>query len=519
MRKSGARPSTTNLLSHQEQRSSRSRSGAAAADGSASDAAPAVAVMRKEGVEGTSAAAGGDVEAAGGAGAARPSEAGDGDDASSVSTHVVELSAPVGLLTEPCDAMTTAVVAASQPDTVAAGGDAPREREVRRRRCPPLRAATPPCSSLLRPRQALVFAALFACRLSSADFAAPLFQPCTRNSHPPLAPHTHTQNPPLPPQSEQAQGGSSSRTPPAVVELMEADHHAFMLKKMGEQGVRVSAVLDRLFGCVVPPALGDGTGGGGGGCGAAGSGMLFVVKHEAWGGRLLHFFQPCAPLHLAAGAFPPWPALHSTPPHLHPHPHTRTRFTALLTTPDYSSPPPPPYTRSGLLTALALFIHNFPEGLATFVGALADTKVGVGLGEWHARRPAAPPAPASPRSLGSVVMLALGRDARWSGWRVAWPAVFLKPEPSPLTISHAPQPACSANASQTHVQTHLLTLSFHTPPLMPPPPPAPPPCAAAVAIAMHNIPEGICVAMPIYYATGSRWKVGSGDCVCVCACV
>lgn len=27
--------------------------------------------------------------------------------------------------------------------------------------------------------------------------------------------------------------GTSSRTPPAVVELMEADHHAFMLKKMG----------------------------------------------------------------------------------------------------------------------------------------------------------------------------------------------------------------------------------------------------------------------------------------------
>jgi hypothetical protein len=33
------------------------------------------------------------------------------------------------------------------------------------------------------------------------------------------------------------------------------------------------------------------------------------------------------------------------------------------------------------------------------------------------------------------------------------------------------------------------------------------PAPAAVAIAMHNIPEGICVAMPIYYATGSRWKV------------
>ncbi len=37
------------------------------------------------------------------------------------------------------------------------------------------------------------------------------------------------------------------------------------------------------------------------------------------------------------------------------------------------------------------------------------------------------------------------------------------------------------------------------------------PClpSPAVAIAMHNVPEGICVAMPIYYATGSKWKVGA----------
>merc|ERR1712166_868686 len=27
-----------------------------------------------------------------------------------------------------------------------------------------------------------------------------------------------------------------------------------------------------------------------------------------------------------------------------------------------------------------------------------------------------------------------------------------------------------------------------------------------VAIAIHNIPEGLCVAMPIYYATGNKWK-------------
>lgn len=28
----------------------------------------------------------------------------------------------------------------------------------------------------------------------------------------------------------------------------------------------------------------------------------------------------------------------------------------------------------------------------------------------------------------------------------------------------------------------------------------------AVAIAIHNIPEGLCVAMPVYYATGNRWR-------------
>lgn len=35
--------------------------------------------------------------------------------------------------------------------------------------------------------------------------------------------------------------------------------------------------------------------------------------------------------------------------------------------------------RMGLFTALAIAIHNFPEGLATFVGALTDTKLGVAI--------------------------------------------------------------------------------------------------------------------------------------------
>merc|ERR1719409_1491448 len=28
----------------------------------------------------------------------------------------------------------------------------------------------------------------------------------------------------------------------------------------------------------------------------------------------------------------------------------------------------------------------------------------------------------------------------------------------------------------------------------------------AIAIAIHNIPEGLCVSIPIYFATGDRWK-------------
>jgi ZIP family zinc transporter len=36
--------------------------------------------------------------------------------------------------------------------------------------------------------------------------------------------------------------------------------------------------------------------------------------------------------------------------------------------------------RMGIMTALAIAVHNFPEGLATFMATLDDTKVGAGLG-------------------------------------------------------------------------------------------------------------------------------------------
>ena len=36
-------------------------------------------------------------------------------------------------------------------------------------------------------------------------------------------------------------------------------------------------------------------------------------------------------------------------------------------------------SKMGFLTALAIGIHNFPEGLATFVATLADPTIGVAL--------------------------------------------------------------------------------------------------------------------------------------------
>lgn len=70
--------------------------------------------------------------------------------------------------------------------------------------------------------------------------------------------------------------------------------------------------------------------------------------------------------------------------------------------------------KMGLSTAVAIAIHNFPEGLATFVAALDDPGVGAVL---------------------------------------------------------------------------------------------------ALAIGIHNIPEGLCVALPIYYATGNRWKAFLWGCL------
>ena len=47
--------------------------------------------------------------------------------------------------------------------------------------------------------------------------------------------------------------------------------------------------------------------------------------------------------------------------------------------PDQQSPQRSKLLRMGVFSAVALFIHNFPEGLATFLGALENPKVGVSI--------------------------------------------------------------------------------------------------------------------------------------------
>jgi ZIP family zinc transporter len=42
-------------------------------------------------------------------------------------------------------------------------------------------------------------------------------------------------------------------------------------------------------------------------------------------------------------------------------------------------PPPPALHRTGLLVALGIGIHNFPEGMATFVGGLEDVNLGLAI--------------------------------------------------------------------------------------------------------------------------------------------
>jgi len=79
-----------------------------------------------------------------------------------------------------------------------------------------------------------------------------------------------------------------------------------------------------------------------------------------------HTEQETAPLHDDTAPLPDFDAIAADPAHAAPGAHDhRVDHTKLL--------------RMGLFTALAIAIHNFPEGLATFLAALEDPSVGAAI--------------------------------------------------------------------------------------------------------------------------------------------
>lgn len=80
----------------------------------------------------------------------------------------------------------------------------------------------------------------------------------------------------------------------------------------------------------------------------------------------LHTEEETAPLHDEAAPMPDFDAVAADPAHAPPGAHDhRVDHKKLL--------------RMGIFTALAISIHNFPEGLATFLAALSDPSVGIAI--------------------------------------------------------------------------------------------------------------------------------------------
>jgi zinc transporter, ZIP family len=84
-----------------------------------------------------------------------------------------------------------------------------------------------------------------------------------------------------------------------------------------------------------------------------------------------HSEKETAPLHDPNAPMPDFDAIASDPEHADPgdHDHLHGHYH-----PDHKK-----LLRMGLFTALAIAIHNFPEGLATFLAALDDPGVGVAI--------------------------------------------------------------------------------------------------------------------------------------------
>jgi len=100
-------------------------------------------------------------------------------------------------------------------------------------------------------------------------------------------------------------------------------------------------------------------------------GILFIgiidnVIPSAENPHETHTKEETAPLHDEAAPLPDFDAIAADPKHAAPGAHDhRVDQTKLL--------------RMGLFTALAIAIHNFPEGLATFLAALEDPRIGLAI--------------------------------------------------------------------------------------------------------------------------------------------
>jgi len=101
------------------------------------------------------------------------------------------------------------------------------------------------------------------------------------------------------------------------------------------------------------------------------SGILFIAIIDnlipsAENPHEVHTERETAPLHDEAAPLPDFDAVAADPVHAPPGAHDHRVDHAKL-------------HRMGLFTALAIAIHNFPEGLATFLAALEDPGLGVAI--------------------------------------------------------------------------------------------------------------------------------------------
>jgi ZIP family zinc transporter len=96
-----------------------------------------------------------------------------------------------------------------------------------------------------------------------------------------------------------------------------------------------------------------------------------------YGCTVLAFFAGILLMALVDGLLPTHPAIESIQDLAASPAQTADKSPDMR--PDQQSPQRSKLLRMGVFSALALFIHNFPEGLATFLGALENPKVGLSI--------------------------------------------------------------------------------------------------------------------------------------------